>query len=156
MLFIFPPLSFSRWFQSPLRQFGVLPGTVVMNLEGKGGGGSEGIVKLLDMNAGEVGALCHNHRMGETVSGIKVTKGLAFYFAVCFCPPLSLIGNISRNPPPCGCLQVKAWSRVSPFCELTLKVLRPAIVFHEPKMSRFCSKTSLVARLGASRHTGKS
>lgn len=38
-----------------------------MNLEGKGGGGSEGVGKLLDMDAGEVGALCHNHRMGETV-----------------------------------------------------------------------------------------
>lgn len=56
-----------RWFQSPLRQFGVLPGTVLMNLEGKGGGGSEGIGRLLDMDAGEVGALCHNHRMGDTV-----------------------------------------------------------------------------------------
>ncbi|CAM9601882.1 unnamed protein product, partial [Hapterophycus canaliculatus] len=55
------------WFQSPLRQFGVLPGTVLMNLEGKGGGGSGGIVKLLDMDAREVGALCHNHRMGDTV-----------------------------------------------------------------------------------------
>lgn len=39
-----------------------------MNLEGKGGGGSEGVGRLLDMDAGEVGALCHNHRMGETVS----------------------------------------------------------------------------------------
>ena len=56
-----------RWFQSPLRQFGVLPAPVLMNLEGKGGGGSEGVGKLLDMDAGEVGALCHNHRMGETV-----------------------------------------------------------------------------------------
>lgn len=57
----------ARWFQSPLRQFGVLPGTVLMNLEAKGGGGSGGIVKLLDMDAREVGALCHNHRMGDTV-----------------------------------------------------------------------------------------
>lgn len=40
-----------------------------MNLEGKGSGGSEGVGKLLDMDAGEVGALCHNHRMGETVRG---------------------------------------------------------------------------------------
>ncbi|CAM9493706.1 unnamed protein product [Ectocarpus sp. 12 AP-2014] len=55
------------WFQSPLRQFGVLPGHVLMNLEGKGGGGSGGIAKLLDMDAREVGALCHNHRMGDTV-----------------------------------------------------------------------------------------
>lgn len=62
------PLDYIRWFQSPLRQFGVLPGTVLMNLEGKGGGGSGGIVKLLDMDAREVGALCHNHRMGDTVS----------------------------------------------------------------------------------------
>lgn len=38
-----------------------------MNLEGKGGGGSGGIGKLLDMDAREVGALCHNHRMGDTV-----------------------------------------------------------------------------------------
>lgn len=58
-----------RWFQSPLRQFGVLPGTVIANLEAKGGGGAEGIGRLLDMDSGEVGALCHNHRMGETVGG---------------------------------------------------------------------------------------
>lgn len=40
---------------------------MVSNLEAKGGGGSEGIGRLLDMDAGEIGALCHNHRMGETV-----------------------------------------------------------------------------------------
>lgn len=64
----------ARWFQSPLRQFGVLPGTVLMNLESKGGGGSGGIVKLLDMDAREVGALCHNHRMGDTVRFFLVLR----------------------------------------------------------------------------------
>lgn len=44
-----------------------------MNLEAKGGGGSEGIGKLLDMDAGEVGALCHNHRMGDTVRPLPRT-----------------------------------------------------------------------------------
>lgn len=63
-----PPVLVCRWTQSPLRQFGVLPATVLYNLEEKGGGGSEGISRLLDMDAREVGALCHNHRMGETVS----------------------------------------------------------------------------------------
>lgn len=43
-----------------------------MNLEAKGGGGSEGVGKLLDMDAGEVGALCHNHRMGETVRKVII------------------------------------------------------------------------------------
>lgn len=50
-----------------------------MNLEGKGGGGSEGVGRLLDMDAREVGALCHNHRMGETVSSpINIGKISSF------------------------------------------------------------------------------
>ena len=84
----------ARWFQSPLRQFGVLPGTVLMNLEAKGGGGSGGIVKLLDMDAREVGALCHNHRMGDTVrlaclrACMSCTGTLfasSFFFSVLLC-----------------------------------------------------------------------
>ncbi|CAM9532103.1 unnamed protein product, partial [Discosporangium mesarthrocarpum] len=64
------------WFQSPLRQFGILSNTVVQNLESQGGGGSEGLAHILDMDAGEAGALCHNYRMGETV--LRLARSLPF------------------------------------------------------------------------------